>query len=149
MLSKAGWSIAAAGLCFIGYCIYFDRKRRSDPNFKEKLREKRKRTRQLAKNKKMSSEMPDLKDPESVQRYFLQELHLGEDMLSMGDIETGSEHLSNAVAVCGQPQQLLDVLQQTLPAQVLQLLLIKLPTASERLILGVPEKSPPHDNALD
>jgi hypothetical protein len=31
--------IGAVGTAFIGYCIYFDRKRRSDPNFKEKLRE--------------------------------------------------------------------------------------------------------------
>lgn len=30
---------AGAGLCFLGYCIYFDKKRRSDPNFKQKLRE--------------------------------------------------------------------------------------------------------------
>lgn len=25
------------GLAFVGYCIYFDRKRRSDPDFKRKL----------------------------------------------------------------------------------------------------------------
>ncbi len=31
--------LGAVGTAFIGYCIYFDRKRRSDPNFKEKLRE--------------------------------------------------------------------------------------------------------------
>ena len=31
-----------AGVCgtiFIGYCVYFDRKRRSDPLFKQKLRQ--------------------------------------------------------------------------------------------------------------
>ncbi len=40
MISKTVLSIAgAAGAAFIGYCIYFDHKRRSDPNFKEKLRE--------------------------------------------------------------------------------------------------------------
>lgn len=36
-------SAIAAGVCgalFVGYCIYFDRKRRSDPNFKNKLRER-------------------------------------------------------------------------------------------------------------
>lgn len=36
-------SAIAAGLCgalFVGYCIYFDRKRRSDPNFKNRLRER-------------------------------------------------------------------------------------------------------------
>lgn len=41
MVGKTG--AIAAGLCgalFIGYCIYFDRKRRSDPNFKNRLRER-------------------------------------------------------------------------------------------------------------
>jgi len=48
-----------------------------------------------------------------------------------GDIEMGVDHLSNAVAVCGQPQQLLQVLQQTLPPQVFQMLLMKLPVAGQ------------------
>lgn len=42
MGSKAG--AVVAGLCgavFLAYCIYFDRKRRSDPRFKEKLRERK------------------------------------------------------------------------------------------------------------
>ncbi|ELW68132.1 Mitochondrial import receptor subunit TOM20 like protein [Tupaia chinensis] len=57
-------SAIAAGVCgalFIGYCIYFDRKRRSDPNFKNRLRER--------------------------------------------EYEKGVDHLTNAIAVCGQPQQ--------------------------------------------
>ena len=37
--ASIGVAAAGAGLCFIGYCIYFDRKRRNDPNFKQKLRE--------------------------------------------------------------------------------------------------------------
>lgn len=36
------------------------------------------------------------------------------------------EHLANAVIVCGQPAQLLQVLQQTLPAQVFMLLITKM-----------------------
>ncbi len=51
--------------------------------------------------------------------------------LPSGDIESGVEHLSNAVAVCSQPQQLLQVLQQTLPPQVFQLLLQRLPIVSQ------------------
>jgi import receptor subunit TOM20 len=48
-----------------------------------------------------------------------------------GDYETGVDHLTNAIAVCGQPQQLLQVLQQTLPPPVFQMLLTKLPTISQ------------------
>uniref|UniRef100_A0A8C6T0T7 Translocase of outer mitochondrial membrane 20 n=1 Tax=Neogobius melanostomus TaxID=47308 RepID=A0A8C6T0T7_9GOBI len=125
-----------AGVCgalFLAYCIYFDRKRRSDPNFKHKLRERRK-------NKKCSTDrsglakLPDLKDAEAVQKFFLEEIQLGEELLSQGEFEKGVDHLTNAIAVCGQPQQLLQVLQQTLPPPVFQMLLTKLPSISQRII---------------
>ncbi len=48
-----------------------------------------------------------------------------------GDYDKGVDHLTNAIAVCGQPQQLLQVLQQTLPPPVFQMLLTKLPTISQ------------------
>jgi len=141
MLSQNVLTVAAAGagLCFLGYCIYFDRKRRSDPFFRQKLREKRRKAKQSGKiQDKGSFEIPDLKDTEAVQRFFLQEVQLGEELLATGDIENGVEHLGNAVAVCGQPQQLLQVLQQTLPAQVFQLLLMRLPIAGQRLSACAP-----------
>ncbi|KAG8265625.1 Mitochondrial import receptor subunit TOM20, partial [Homalodisca vitripennis] len=58
-------------------------------------------------------------------------VQLGEELLGSGDEEGGVEHLSNAVAVCGQPNQLLQVLQQTLPPHVFQLLLMRLPAAGQ------------------
>ncbi|XP_069625584.1 mitochondrial import receptor subunit TOM20 homolog isoform X2 [Ranitomeya imitator] len=128
-------SAIAAGVCgalFLGYCIYFDRKRRSDPNFKNRLREKR-RKQKLAKERAGQSRLPDLKDAEAVQKFFLEEIQLGEELLAQGDFEKGVDHLTNAIAVCGQPQQLLQVLQQTLPPQVFQMLLTKLPTISQRI----------------
>lgn len=75
--------------------------------------------------------IPDLKDPEIVQKFFLQEVQLGEEMLAAGDLENGIEHLANAVAVCGQPQELLRVLQKTLPPQVFHLLLQRLPSVGQ------------------
>uniref|UniRef100_A0A5F8HDL1 Mitochondrial import receptor subunit TOM20 homolog n=1 Tax=Monodelphis domestica TaxID=13616 RepID=A0A5F8HDL1_MONDO len=77
---------------FIGYCMYFDRKRWSDPNFKK------------------------------------------QELLAQGEHEKGVDHLTNAIALCGQPQQLLQVLQQTLPPPVFQMLLTKLPTISQRIV---------------
>lgn len=44
----------------------------------------------------------------------------GEEILAQG-----VGHLTNPSAVCGQPQQLLQVLQQTLPPPVIQMLLTK------------------------
>lgn len=133
MVSKAAIGIAA-GICgtiFIGYCIYFDRKRRSDPNFKKKLRERRKARKAASKE---GSKFPDLKDRDDVQRWFLQEIQLGEELLARGDLDAGVEHLGNAVAVCGQPNQLLQVLQQTLPPQVFHLLLQRLPVVGQKLV---------------
>ncbi|XP_041352898.1 mitochondrial import receptor subunit TOM20 homolog [Gigantopelta aegis] len=143
MISKSTFSIAAAGagLCFLGYCIYFDHKRRSDPKFKQKLREKRKKAR-TEKSTKSSTPFPDLSNPEAMQKFFLQEVQQGEELLATGDIEGGVEHLSNAVAVCGQPQQLLQVLQQTLPPQVFQLLIQKLPSVSQRLVGSAAQSMP-------
>uniref|UniRef100_A0A8D0FCG6 Translocase of outer mitochondrial membrane 20 n=1 Tax=Strix occidentalis caurina TaxID=311401 RepID=A0A8D0FCG6_STROC len=96
-------SAIAAGLCgalFIGYCIYFDRKRRSDPNFKNRLRERRKKQK-LAKERAGLSKLPDLKDAEAVQKFFLEEIQLGEELLAQGEYEKGVDHLTNAIAVCG------------------------------------------------
>lgn len=35
-----GIAVGVAGI-FVGYCFYFDQKRRSDPDFKKKLRERK------------------------------------------------------------------------------------------------------------
>ncbi|XP_062399642.1 mitochondrial import receptor subunit TOM20 homolog B [Sardina pilchardus] len=129
-------SAIAAGVCgalFLGYCIYFDRKRRSDPNFRQKLRERR-RNQKAQQDRTGLSRLPDLKDAEAVQKFFLEEIQLGEELLAQGDYEKGVDHLTNAIAVCGQPQQLLQVLQQTLPPPVFQMLLTKLPTISQRIV---------------
>uniref|UniRef100_A0A2K5ZQA9 Translocase of outer mitochondrial membrane 20 n=1 Tax=Mandrillus leucophaeus TaxID=9568 RepID=A0A2K5ZQA9_MANLE len=91
MKKTVGWKSAiAASVCralFIGYCIYFDHKRQSDPK---------------RRNRSFPSEY-----------------------------EKGVDHLTNAIAVCGQPQQLLQVLQQTLPPPVFQMLLTNAQSLAE------------------
>ncbi|XP_003979149.1 translocase of outer mitochondrial membrane 20 isoform X1 [Takifugu rubripes] len=124
--------VGACGALLVAYCIYFDRKRRNEPHFKEKLRERR-RQKRVAFEKSGLSELPDLKDPEAVQRFFLQEIQLGEEHLAAGELETGVDHLTNAIAVCEQPQKLLQVLQQTLPPPVFQMMLSRLPAVGQRI----------------
>lgn len=51
--------------------------------------------------------MLDLSDTEAVQRFFLQEVQLGEELLGQGDVGGGVEHLALAVSICGQPHSLL------------------------------------------
>ena len=81
---------------FLGYCIYFDRfvhytlvgykkrefsistfffrrKRRSHPDFRRKLREKRKAAARGG-NDSSGPQLPDFSDQEAVQRFFLQEV---------------------------------------------------------------------------
>lgn len=107
-LSKTTVAVGIAGAMFLGYCFYFDQKRRRAPDFKKKLHERRAADKENRK-KTGRKKMPNLSDHEAVQRYFLHEIQMGEALISSGDIERGVEHLSNAVIVCGQPAQLLQV----------------------------------------
>lgn len=121
------------GTAFLGYCIYFDYKRRSEPNYREKVRLRRRAN----KNKKVVSQglatvFPNPNNHEAIQRFFLQELQDGEKYLGIGDLDTGVEHLANALVVCGIPQHLMMVFQQTLPANVFESLVQKLPAVSRR-----------------
>lgn len=62
MNSKVVGVAAGLGLAaLIGYCIYFDRKRRSASDFKSKLKEKRER-----KSKKRVTDVPVLPSNESL-----------------------------------------------------------------------------------
>lgn len=57
-------------------------------------------------------------------------------ILLLGEYEQAVKHLTNAVLVCGQPQQLLQLFQNTLPPNVFQMLvenLNGLPTAMKEV----------------
>lgn len=150
----AGIVAGIGAAAFLGYCIYFDHKRRSAPDFKEKLKAKRRRALQEKTGGPGGSfVLPDFSDQEAVQKFFLHEVQLGEELLSQGDIQNGVEHLSMAVAVCGQPHSLLGVLQQTLPQPVYALLLQNLDKAQRRVrsaaassIQGLQPKKPKSDD---
>lgn len=167
--SSLGIAAAVGGGLFLAYCVYFDHKRRSDPLFKQKLKARksgihllavvlmrlcagtgRAQAKKDAESSRATRGLPDMSDLEAVQKFFVQELQFGEELLAMGklcclscrrltggqttgEIESGVEHLSNAIAVCGQPQQLLQILQQTLPVPVFQLILARLPVVSQQL----------------
>ncbi|VDK47945.1 unnamed protein product [Anisakis simplex] len=77
-------SVAAAA--FVGYCLYFDHKRRSAPDYKQKIRENRR----AAANARSSGaagggrQLPNMSNPTEVQAFFLQEVQLGEEMIAEG-----------------------------------------------------------------
>ncbi|XP_011383224.1 TOMM20-like protein 1 [Pteropus medius] len=119
-------ALAACGaVAFLGYCVYFDRKRRADPAFKRRLRDKRRAQQQKA--ERPCAQLWDPAKNEKLQELFLQEVQMGELWLSRGEHRMGVEHLSNALLVCGQPQELLKVFKHTLPPKVFEMLLQKIP----------------------
>ncbi|XP_016939480.3 mitochondrial import receptor subunit TOM20 homolog [Drosophila suzukii] len=114
---------ALSGMLFMGYCVYFDKKRRGDPDFKRKLHEKRhQRTFRPLKTSRSATHMSN----KEIELYFQNQIQRGEGLITNGDIEGGVDHLINAILVCSQPGKLLQVLQNTLPMEVFTMMLIKM-----------------------
>ncbi|VDM16877.1 unnamed protein product [Hydatigera taeniaeformis] len=111
---------------FIGYCVYFDRKRRSDPEFRTKLA-KRRRARALAAQRASVPALPAMNDPRAVHTFFLEQIQQGENALSSGCTDEAVRHFAYAVVVCGQPTQLLQVLQHSLSPAIFSKLVASLP----------------------
>ncbi|XP_017856661.1 PREDICTED: mitochondrial import receptor subunit TOM20 homolog B [Drosophila arizonae] len=124
LVNKTSLGLVAglASVAFVGYCVYFDSKRRSHPEFKKKLYERRRRNRKPEEHEGV----PILTDQRSIERYFMQEIHKGELLITEGNFERGADHLMNAIVVCNKPGKLLSVLQSTLPVEVFSLLVYKL-----------------------
>ncbi|XP_065449914.1 TOMM20-like protein 1 isoform X1 [Chrysemys picta bellii] len=128
----------ACGLTLLGYAVYFDRQRRNAPDFKRKLRQKRRKEREKA--KEHDAELCEMKNIGRVQEFFLQEVQLGEHWLSIGEHKKSVEHLTNAISVCAQPHQLLQLLHNTLPPQVFEMLLQRVPYTKQNCIFRTPQK---------
>jgi hypothetical protein len=63
----------------------------------------------------------------------MSEITLGEQLMGLGDIENGVEHLANAVAVTAHKENLLNVLRGTLPDPIFKLLVERLPEVSRKI----------------
>ncbi|XP_050811974.1 TOMM20-like protein 1 [Gopherus flavomarginatus] len=134
----AGWGrpllLLLAGACslaLLGYSVYFDRQRRNAPDFQRKLRQKRRKEREKAKAHDV--ELCEMKNIGRVREFFLQEVQLGEHWLSRGEHKKSVEHLTNAISVCAQPHQLLQILHNTLPPQVFEMLMQRVPYEKQQL----------------
>ncbi|KAK5966161.1 Import receptor subunit [Trichostrongylus colubriformis] len=80
-----------------------------------------------------ATQVPDPSDPTAMQAYFLQEVQLGEEFMASGNVEEGAVHIANAIALCGPSQQLLQIFQQTLPAEQYAAVIEQLPHTRARL----------------
>ena len=59
------------------------------------------------------------------------EITKGEQLMALGDIEAGVEHLANAVAITSHKENLLNVLRSTLPDPIFRMLVERLPEVSK------------------
>ncbi|KAH8396401.1 hypothetical protein KR222_009807, partial [Zaprionus bogoriensis] len=122
-----------AGAILLGYCIYFDWKRRSDPEYKRKVHERRQREQDelkycLVDDDDDDSGMPayDPNDYMALKRCFVNEIKLGEQLIAQGNMSDGLSHLANAILMCAQPVPMLQSLQDSLPEPVYMPLMRKL-----------------------
>ena len=77
----------------------------------------------------------------------MKEIALGEQLMGLGDIDNGIEHLANAVAVTAHKENLLNVLRTTLPDPIFRLLVERLPSVTQKIYASYKAKSP--ENSSD
>jgi len=132
-------ALGVTGGLFLAYCVYFDHKRRSAPDFKAKLKAKREKQK-LEREQRNKPNYPDMRDEQAVQRYFLEEIQLGEELMMKGEVEEAVTHLANACVASGQPMQIMQLLQQTLPPEVMRLVAQKYPQVAKEMMAasGIP-----------
>ncbi|EDW78530.1 uncharacterized protein Dwil_GK16485 [Drosophila willistoni] len=156
-------SLCTATAICLGYCIYFDRKRRNDPEYKSKVHRRRAREQleQMELHRQgnysqqhqqqdlpphheyviRSGTLPDVTDHAALERYFLNEIKLGDHLISQGHMDEGLGHLANAIVVCAQPDALIQMLQSTLPAKIFRPLMQKLQEAQLQTRASIPSSS--------
>ncbi|KAL1917887.1 uncharacterized protein VTP21DRAFT_3721 [Calcarisporiella thermophila] len=131
-------ALAAAG---VGYAIYFDHKRRNDPQFRRKLKKEKKRAQKVKQEKEEASkkelldslksaleEVDKEKFPDSVEakeKYFMDYISKGEALFVQGE----SKHQEAAICffkalkVYPQPMELVMIYQKTIPESVFALVM--------------------------
>jgi len=137
MVSRMGVVAGVTGAIILGYCIYFDKKRRSDPEYRKKIKMRREKKNPPAKK----CPWPDLRDPQEIQKFFMMRLQEGEELIASGQIDAGTDCLARALVVAGQPDPLMGVLQQTLPVDAYRMLTLKLPKFGQE-VMGIAQNMP-------
>ncbi|KAH8387554.1 hypothetical protein KR093_007742 [Drosophila rubida] len=146
MSSRAllGLTMGTAGAILLGYCIYFDQKRRADPEYKRKLHQRRQTGKppqqqpsaaeshqqqqhhQLMDGCAMDGSLCEASDHLAMERCFQHEMKRGEQLICQGNIADGVSHFANAIMMCAQPLSVLQTIQESLPDFVFMPLLMKL-----------------------
>eukprot|EP01135_Chromosphaera_perkinsii_P001391 Nk52_evm8s166 gene=Nk52_evmTU8s166 len=135
MVSTSTLTLSTCAALVVGYWVYFDHKRRSDPDYKKKVRARKlaaKKALEEAKSKEekelaekratleKENAIPNTTDPEQLKAYFLDQIQKGEVALQSLDLETACRHFANSILVSDTPKDLAAFFQEKLPAEVFQ-----------------------------
>lgn len=122
------------GVGFLAYCLYFDYKRRSHPDYQARVRARRELERHEKELKdEVVPDLPPSHDKAALEKFFITEIETGEELIQAGDFDRAVKHLSYAVVLCPQPQQLLAYMKESLPASAYKKLVECLPAVNERV----------------
>ncbi|KAF9357201.1 hypothetical protein BGX26_004074 [Mortierella sp. AD094] len=129
-------TVGVLAVATIGYAIYFDSKRRNDPEFRRKLKKERKRAQKLASEeaKKLSNKsaqtveeaLATIKDEdfptsmEEREKFCMEQLSAGEALFTQGPQNYGEAAICfyKALKVYPAPAELVMVYQKTIPPEV-------------------------------
>ncbi|XP_071449828.1 mitochondrial import receptor subunit TOM20 homolog [Hetaerina americana] len=112
-----GVAAAFCGTLALGYIIY-DRQRKPI-NGKRSLKPKS----LTADSKSGSLSIPDFKDKYSLQKFFIDEVQRGEELLNEGKDQEAVDHFVKATVVCKQRDKFLPVIKEKISNQVYDMLL--------------------------
>ncbi|KAJ3068690.1 hypothetical protein HDU98_008186 [Podochytrium sp. JEL0797] len=137
--------LLGAGALVAGYIIYFDQRRQRDPAFRRRLRADRSAAQKLAEKARMQAdsqadaavkaamEAMGMNDEvptsdEDKQAYLTRQLQLGEQFLNQGPAHfaAAATCLFRALQVYPDPIKLLMAFQETVPPQVLDMVMAKM-----------------------
>ncbi|KAF2162708.1 hypothetical protein M409DRAFT_58116 [Zasmidium cellare ATCC 36951] len=134
-LATAG-VLAAGGLA---YALYFDHRRRSDPEFRKHLKRQHKKVQKSNEESAKAAERSQKekirqvvdeaneegfpRDPEDTEAYFMQEVARGEGMCTDGsDPVDAALCFYKALKVYPQPRELISIYDKTVPKPILDIL---------------------------
>lgn len=123
----------ACGVGFLAYCVYFDHKRRNAPDYRDKVNARREKQEQ-ERNSQDEIVLPPVDDKAAIEKFFVKEIEIGEELIQAGELDRAIKHLSYAVVLCPQPQQLLQYLREVLPTTAYTKLVENISVANKRVV---------------
>ncbi|KAG1178000.1 hypothetical protein G6F70_002069 [Rhizopus microsporus] len=153
--------IAAFG---IGYLVYFDQKRRKDPEFKKQLKRERKKQAKAEKETK-KAELATVEQlvqnvlneiaqetfpesPEEKEKYFMEQVAAGEALCQQGLHNESVKHFYKALKIYPAPLELIMIYQQTLPEVVFRIVVNIMAVEQQKRQTEFYEQFPPEDVKL-